>query len=179
MTLDRRAFSYFDEARNAWVTPGGRVPIYVGSSSRDIRAHRAASPCRRAVDVVLPRGRITGIGGKCVDVAGGSSANGTPVQLFDCNDTAAQRWSVTTEGTVEALGKCLDVAGGATANGTAVQLYECNGTGAQQWVAGADGTLRNPQSGRCLDAAGGGSANGTRLIIFDCHGGANQRWELP
>ena len=178
VTLDARAFSYFDEARNAWVTPGGRVPIYVGSSSRDIELTSSIS-VPASVDVVLPRGRITGVGGKCVDVAGGSSANGTPVQLFDCNDTAAQRWSVTTDGTVEALGKCLDVAGGATANGTAVQLFECNGTGAQQWVAGADGTLRNPQSGRCLDAAGGGSANGTRLIIFDCHGGANQRWVLP
>jgi beta-glucosidase len=37
VSLGRGAFSYFDEGRNAWVTPGGRVPIYVGSSSRDIR----------------------------------------------------------------------------------------------------------------------------------------------
>jgi beta-glucosidase len=37
VTLDRRALSYYDETQNAWVTPRGRVPIYVGSSSRDIR----------------------------------------------------------------------------------------------------------------------------------------------
>ena len=37
VSLNRRAFSYFDAGRSAWVTPGGRVPIYVGSSSRDIR----------------------------------------------------------------------------------------------------------------------------------------------
>jgi hypothetical protein len=178
VTLDPRAFSYFDEARNAWVTPGGRVAIYVGRSSRDAELTGSIS-VPAAQEVVLPRGPITGIGGKCVDVAGGSSANGTPIQLFDCNATAAQRWSVTSDGTLESLGKCLDVSGGLTANGTPVQLYECNGTGAQQWVAGADGTLRNPQSGRCLDAAGASSANGTRLIIFDCHGGANQRWQVP
>ena len=179
VTLDRRAFSYFDTDRNAWVTPGGRVPIYVGSSSRDIRLTGSVTVTAGEEDPVLPRGPITGIGGKCVDVAGGGTANGTPIQLYDCNGTAAQRWSVTPEGTLEALGQCLDIAGGATTNGTAVQLYECNNTGAQEWEPQPDGTLRNPQSGRCLDAAAESSANGTRLIIWDCHGGANQRWELP
>ena len=152
VTLDRRALSYFDAGRNTWVTPGGRVPIYVGSSSRDIRLTGSVTVPAGAEEPAFPRGAITGIGGKCVDVAGGSAANGTAVQLFDCNGTAAQRWSVTPDGTLEALGKCLDVAGGGTANGTAVQLYECNGTGAQQWEAQPDGTLRNAQSGRCLDA---------------------------
>jgi beta-glucosidase len=179
VTLDRRAFSYFDETRGAWVTPAGRVPIYVGTSSRAIELTGSVSVPAALEPVLPPRGPITGVGGKCVDVAGGNSANGTPIQLFDCNATAAQRWSVTADGTLEALGKCLDVTGGATANGTAVQLYECNGSGAQQWSAGADGTLRNPQSGRCLDASGASSANGTRLIIYDCHAGANQRWQLP
>jgi Ricin-type beta-trefoil lectin domain len=32
------------------------------------------------------------LGGKCIDVAGGGTANGTPVRLFDCNGTGAQRW---------------------------------------------------------------------------------------
>ncbi len=179
VTLDRRAFSYFDAGRNTWVTPGGRVPIYVGSSSRDIRLTGSVTVPAGAEAPAFPRGAITGFGDKCVDVDGGSSANGTRIQLWECNDSAAQRWSVTPDGTLEALGKCLDVAGGETANGTATQLYECNGTGAQQWEARPDGTLVNEPSGRCLDAEGPSSANGTRLIIWDCHGGANQRWELP
>ena len=33
-------------------------------------------------------GPITGLGGKCVDVAGANSANGTAVQLYDCNGSA-------------------------------------------------------------------------------------------
>ncbi|MFF4229410.1 ricin-type beta-trefoil lectin domain protein [Streptomyces sp. NPDC001820] len=37
-------------------------------------------------------GQITGLGGKCVDVAGANSANGTAVQLYDCNGTGAQQW---------------------------------------------------------------------------------------
>jgi beta-glucosidase len=35
--LGRRALSYFDAARDAWVTPAGRVQVFVGSSSRDLR----------------------------------------------------------------------------------------------------------------------------------------------
>jgi len=124
-------------------------------------------------------GAITGFGGKCVDVAGANSANGTAVQLYDCNGTAAQSWTVAADGTLQALGKCMDLAGGGTANGTQVQLYDCNGTGAQQWQPRSGGALVNTQSGRCLDATGVSSANGTRLQIWDCSGGANQMWTLP
>ena len=124
-------------------------------------------------------GPITGLAGKCVDVAGAATANGTAVQLYDCNGTAAQSWTVGTDGTVRALGKCLDVTAAGTANGTKVQLYDCNGTAAQQWHSGASNSLVNTGSGRCLDATGNSSANGTRLQIWDCAGSANQQWSLP
>ncbi|WP_443071927.1 ricin-type beta-trefoil lectin domain protein [Streptomyces sp. NBC_01477] len=123
-------------------------------------------------------GTITGYGGKCVDVASGSSANGTAVQLYDCNGSTAQSWTASGS-TFQALGKCLDVASAGTANGSQVQLYDCNGTGSQVWTRGAGNTLVNPQSGRCLDATGPSSANGTRLQIWDCTGAANQQWTAP
>jgi hypothetical protein len=112
-------------------------------------------------------GAVTGAGGKCVDVAGASSADGTAVQLYDCNGSAAQSWTVGSDGTLRALGKCLDVTGQGTANGTKLQVWECNGSGAQQWVAESDGHLRNPRSGRCLDDPGGSTASATRLQIWD------------
>ncbi|RKN47793.1 glycosyl hydrolase family 18 protein [Micromonospora endolithica] len=124
-------------------------------------------------------GPITGIAGKCVDVAAASTANGTAVQLYTCNGTAAQNWTVAGDGTLRALGKCADVTSAGTANGTKVQLWDCNGTGAQVWQAQSNGTLRNPASNRCLDASDNSSANGTRLQIWDCFGGANQVWRLP
>ncbi|MDT4987428.1 MAG: hypothetical protein QOI74_1522, partial [Micromonosporaceae bacterium] len=122
-------------------------------------------------------GRIIGLGGKCVDVAGANPANGTPVQLWTCNGTAAQTWSVGGDGTVRALGKCLDVTAAATANGAPVQLFDCNGTNAQRWTA-TGGQLVNTGSNRCLDATGASSADGTRLQIWDCGGGTNQRWTI-
>jgi hypothetical protein len=123
-------------------------------------------------------GPIHGYGGKCVDVAGANPANGTAVQLYDCNGTDAQNWTVA-NGTLSALGKCMDVTAAGTANGTKVQLYDCNGTGAQVWQPGANGSLVNSNSGKCLDATGPSSANGTRLQIWSCTGAANQNWTLP
>ncbi|MGZ3144739.1 ThuA domain-containing protein [Lentzea chajnantorensis] len=120
-------------------------------------------------------GRITGGSGKCVDVAGGSSADGTRIQLYTCNSNAAQQWTVNGN-TLRAFNKCMTTAGG---NGAQVQLQTCNGSGTQNWAPGANGSLVHQQSGRCLDANGGSSADGTSLIVWTCHGGTNQRWTLP
>ncbi|MCM2423663.1 glycoside hydrolase family 16 protein [Streptomyces sp. RKAG293] len=122
---------------------------------------------------------LTGIGNKCVDVAASNSANGTPVQLYDCNGTGAQAWTSSSDGTLRALGKCMDVTAAGTVDGTKIQLYDCNGTAAQKWTAGAGSTLVNTGSGRCLDATGASSANGTRLQIWACNSSAaNQQWHL-
>ncbi|MEV8509581.1 chitosanase [Actinoplanes sp. NPDC051475] len=125
-------------------------------------------------------GPITGLGGKCVDVAAANSANGTAIQLYDCNGTNAQAWTVgNSDGSIRALGKCLDVTDGSTAGGAKIQLYSCNGTGAQKWTAGSGGTLVNTGSSKCLDVPGQSTANGTRLQIWACNTGANQKWTLP
>jgi hypothetical protein len=122
--------------------------------------------------------QITGIGGKCVDVAGGSNVDGTGVQLFTCNGSGAQQWTRASDNTFRTLGKCLDVRGAGTADGTRVQLFACNGTNAQKWTVN-NGTLINTGSGKCLDATGVSSADGTPLQIWSCTGGANQRWTVP
>jgi hypothetical protein len=125
-----------------------------------------------------PTGQITGYDGKCVDVSGANTANGTKVQLWTCNGTNAQQLTIGTDGTIRALGKCLDVSGAGTANGTKAQLWDCNGTGAQSWRR--SGTqLINTNSNRCLEATGVSSADGTPLQIWDCSGGANQQWNVP
>ncbi|WP_439383833.1 ricin-type beta-trefoil lectin domain protein [Amycolatopsis lexingtonensis] len=124
-------------------------------------------------------GPITGIGGKCVDVNAASTANGTAIQLYDCNGSGAQQWTVGSDGSLQALGKCLDVTSAGTANGTTVQLWDCNGSGAQKWTANAAKNLVNTGSGKCLDATGNSSANGTRLQIWTCASTTNQQWTLP
>ncbi|AOR36478.1 chitinase [Streptomyces fodineus] len=124
-------------------------------------------------------GRITGLAGKCVDVAGADSANGTAVQLYDCNGTNAQIWSNPGDGTLRALGKCLDVVDRGTGDGAAVQLWDCSGGANQQWVVTAAHDIVNPAANKCLDVQDDNSANGTRLQIWTCTGGANQKWNAP
>jgi hypothetical protein len=116
-------------------------------------------------------GPIVGSAGTCVDVAGANSANGTAVQLWTCNKTGAQQWTIA-GASVKALGKCLDVAAASHADGAKVQIYDCNGTGAQKWAA-TGGQLVNVGSGKCLDS------NSAKLQIWTCHGGLNQKWTLP
>ncbi|UWP78562.1 glycosyl hydrolase family 18 protein [Dactylosporangium fulvum] len=124
-------------------------------------------------------GRITGLAGKCIDIAGASTANGAAIQLYTCNGTNAQNWTVAGDGTLRALGKCMDVTSAGTANGTKIQLWDCNGSGAQVWQSQSNGTLRNPVSNKCLDVTDNSSADGARLQIWDCFASANQRWTLP
>ncbi|WP_320066699.1 PQQ-dependent sugar dehydrogenase [Micromonospora sp. RTGN7] len=124
-------------------------------------------------------GPVMGLGGKCLDVRNGASADGTQVQIYTCNGSAAQVWTVTSNSTVKALGKCLDVSGAGTADGTKIQLWTCNGSGAQNWSAQADGTLRNVGSGKCLDVSGNTSTDGTVVHLWTCGTGANQKWTLP
>ncbi|WP_181727190.1 glycoside hydrolase family 16 protein [Streptomyces sp. PT12] len=124
-------------------------------------------------------GPITGLGGKCVDVAGASSANGTPVQLYDCNGTGAQQWTFGSDGTVRALGKCLDITGDGVTDGSALQIWDCHGGPNQQWVVSAANDIVNPRADKCLDVRDNTSANGTRLQLWTCTGAANQKWNAP
>jgi glucose/arabinose dehydrogenase len=117
--------------------------------------------------------------GHCADVAGSGTADGTKVQIYDCNGSGAQRWTLPGDGTIRALGKCMDVQSSGTANGTKIHLWTCNGTGAQQWQAQPNGALRNPQSGRCLDIPASNTTNGTQLQIYDCNATGAQTWTLP
>ncbi|GAA2644438.1 chitosanase [Paractinoplanes durhamensis] len=124
-------------------------------------------------------GPIKGLGNKCIDVAGASSANGAAVQLYDCNGSAAQQWTVgNTDNTIRALGKCLDVTAASTANGAKIQLYDCNATGAQKWTV-SNGALVNSGSGKCLDVTDKSTANGARLQIWTCSNTTNQTWVMP
>jgi hypothetical protein len=124
-------------------------------------------------------GQLTGLGGKCVDVAAAGTANGTAVQLYDCNGSGAQQWTTNSDNSIQALGKCLDVTSAGTANGTTIQLWDCNGSAAQKWTTNASKNLVNTGSGKCLDATGNSSANGTRLQIWTCAATANQQWNVP
>jgi Glycosyl hydrolase family 12/Ricin-type beta-trefoil lectin domain len=123
-------------------------------------------------------GPVVGYEGLCLDDRAASTAEYNPIQVYTCNGTGAQQWTVEPNNTLEVLGMCLDVDAAGTANGTLVDLYTCNGTGAQVWEPQPDGALLNPNSGKCLDDTGYGGS-GTQVQIWSCSGNDNQSWTLP
>jgi Glycosyl hydrolase family 59/Ricin-type beta-trefoil lectin domain/Galactocerebrosidase, C-terminal lectin domain len=116
---------------------------------------------------------------ECMDDNAGSSAPGTKVQMWDCNDSAtSQRWAMESNGTIGINGQCLDVTGASDANGTLIEEWTCNGGANQQWIA-VNGELVNPASGSCLDDPAFNTTEGTQLDLWTCNGGANQQWSVP
>ncbi|GGP11031.1 family 16 glycosylhydrolase [Nonomuraea glycinis] len=116
------------------------------------------------------------LNGRCIDIPAANPVDAARLQMYDCNGTAAQQWSINGDGTIRAMGKCMDAAAAGTANGTAIQLYTCNGTAAQRFTLSPAGDLVNIAANRCVDIAGHNTANGAQLHLWDCTGAPNQKW---
>ncbi|MFE9422934.1 ricin-type beta-trefoil lectin domain protein [Kitasatospora sp. NPDC006697] len=76
--------------------------------------------------------------GKCLDATGNGTANGTKLEVWDCNGGANQQWTVGAHGILvnPVSGRCVDNPYGANVSGTQLQLWDCNGGTNQQWTAG-------------------------------------------
>ena len=116
---------------------------------------------------------------ECVDANAGSSAPGTIVQMWDCNNyPSSQTWTMNSNGTIGINGQCLDITHAGTANGALIEEWTCNGGANQQWVA-VNGELVNPISGKCLDDPAFNTTEGTQLDLWTCNEGSNQEWYVP
>lgn len=130
-----------------------------------------------------------------IDVANASYASGANVQVFQSNNSGAQKWNVArnADGTYTivnaASGKALDVAGGSAYSGANVQQYQPNGSAAQCWIITFDAGGYKIASaagagGACvLDVSGGitsngSAANGGNLQVYQSNNSAAQRFTL-
>ena len=140
-----------------------------------------------------------------LDVSNGVAGNGSAVQAYADNGTAAQRWSFSPAKTVRervdelaaanagtvapgtyavrsalSASCVLDAAGAGTADGTAAQTWSANGTDAQAWLVEDAGagyvTVRNAASGLALDVPGGSACSGAQLQLWTPNGSWAQRW---
>jgi hypothetical protein len=128
--------------------------------------------------------------GKCLDVAAAASANGTKIQEYTCNGSAAQSFhlagapNAAGASTIvhDVTGKCVDIDHSGTADFTKAQLWDCNGTGAQSFAVEnvGNGNVRfvNTNSGKCLDINGASAADGTQVQLYSCNGTVAQTWHV-
>jgi len=109
---------------------------------------------------------IRGYGGKCLDLRGGNTADGTPVQTWECLGNSNQKWSYTSPNL--------------PGNGSQLQVWQCvSNQYSQKWVF--VGALKsNAYPSKCMDLHMGGTENGESIQIWDCPGeNENQTWYLP
>lgn len=119
------------------------------------------------------------ISGKCLDDAYDGGSDGSVVDIYTCNGSAAQVWTPEPDGTLRINGLCLDVNGGGTSKGTKIDLWSCNGGSNQRWTATESGALVSAQSGLCLDDPGATTTDMTQLEIWTCNSSNAQVWTLP
>ena len=76
--------------------------------------------------------------GKCMDVAAGSTANGAAVQLYTCNGTGAQQFTLNAAGDLvnPQANRCVDIVDVNPNAGAHLQLWDCAGTANQKWHQG-------------------------------------------
>ncbi|WP_310794819.1 arabinofuranosidase catalytic domain-containing protein [Streptomyces sp. TLI_171] len=117
--------------------------------------------------------------GRCLDATGNGTANGTLLELWDCNGGGAQKWIQQADGSLlnPQSGRCLDDPNGNSANGTRLQLWDCNGAAAQKFAVGGGGPVAGP-GGQCVDvAADDTGANGSAVQLWNCQSYAlDQHW---
>jgi hypothetical protein len=168
-------------AGELWGTPdpAGNVTLSTGSFAMQSTWSNAASGCVMSATPPPPSGPITGYRGKCVDDAASRTTNGNKIDLWTCNRTGAQNWTVRTNNTLTVFGKCMDIQGASSLNGAKIQLWSCNGGWNQVWVHQSNGELVNPHSGKCLTDPGYSTVNGTQLVLWSCAATADQIWHLP
>jgi hypothetical protein len=125
---------------------------------------------------------------KAIDIANGSTANGTAVQQYDGYGGDPQKLILKDagKGNVKMTmklnsNKCVGPKGGMPAHGVKLEVQDCNGSNAQAWLTGETSAgsgvfmLKNVGApGLCLDVTGASSANGAAMQIANCTGGTNQ-----
>lgn len=123
-----------------------------------------------------------------LDVAGGSKDSGANVQIYESNNTDAQKWKFSFLNgyyTIisAASGKALDVSGANRADGANVQQYQPNGTDAQLWKLVAHGNdvytiVSKLDSSFALDVSGASASNGANVQIYRDNRTNAQQWYI-
>jgi endonuclease/exonuclease/phosphatase family metal-dependent hydrolase len=126
-------------------------------------------------DAATPDAQFRSVAGPCLETAGGQTRAGTTVQVFECNGTEAQRWTLNHTGhLVGRGGRCVSVSSW-NIEGSAVQLADCKDEGRQQFNLSKTGELRvRGNAAMCLTASA--LPNRSPIIAARCDGRAQQQW---
>ena len=162
-------------SRSATATPSSARPVTSAPAGlAPTRRVPTPEPTVSPVPGSARTGTITGAGGLCLDLNGGVAYDDNHIQVYECNRTSAQVWTLATDGTLRVAGMCARVA-----RDGAVRVTRCDGRESAQWRAAANQALLHLATGACLTDPAAGARSGSGVRVADCAGAGNQRWRLP
>jgi hypothetical protein len=161
---------------------GSKIQIWQCTSndgSQDWSFQPATSP-GEVGDAGLSQLGTIEIHGKCVNIVGNGTANGSKLQLWSCNGGANELWEIT--GGFGGLynpasGKCIDDPYNSESNGTQLDIWACNSEPWQAWLLPGS-PFESAVSGKCINDAGNSTANGAAIVSYTCNGGGNEKLEV-
>jgi len=121
-----------------------------------------------------------------LDIAGGSSVDGANIQLYQFNNSSAQKWFIkkNEDNSYSIINnsrnKVFDVEAGKRFNGTNVQIYSSNNSLAQKWILKPVRTIKDGNyiiNSGIMDGKVMGNNNGN-IVIQNENPSINQQWKL-
>jgi hypothetical protein len=106
---------------------GDTVTVTVAAGSAEILTFSSAASESTTL--------VGALSGDCLSVTGASTAAGAAADIYTCNGSASENWTLDSDGAIVGgpSGDCLQVAGGSTADYAGVDIYTCNGSGSESW----------------------------------------------
>lgn len=163
------------------------VPLCLAATSAAPGAAVQLGACSTNNDWRFERMYLRGFGGLCLDLQGGNTAAGTPIQAWACGALggANQRWTRTRAGQIRyaTTNMCAQIG----SNGL-LRLAACNAGDGAQLFNFYGGRIQRLSNAKCLDVNGpsdaqyvagmGMPSNGSFIQEFTCNNSLNQKWNF-
>ncbi|WP_254389272.1 family 43 glycosylhydrolase [Streptomyces sp. AC550_RSS872] len=166
---------------NADGTPNFGMPVALGTTLPGPSGETAATPTAYTL--------VNRNSGKCLDVNGGNSADGTNIFQWTCTGGASQKWKVEDLGNDTnrlvnvATGKVMDTAACSAADGADIRQWSWLNNNCQRYrlvhtASGDHVRIVNEATGKVADVANCGTANGTDVRQWTWLNNNCQQWRL-
>jgi hypothetical protein len=116
----------------------------------------------------------SGLHDYCLDDSDSLLKSGNKVDIYKCNDTTAQAWSIDASSIKHEDNYCLSINNDSKTAGADVVLNNCNNSPGQVWLANSYGYF-NPNAQLCLSASN--TSDNAALVLGACNSSsASDQW---
>jgi Ricin-type beta-trefoil lectin domain len=144
---------------------------------------QAARPAVAKVPAAAaPSGTIVGDNsGLCLSVTGASTSAGAIADLYTCNGSVSESWTIETNGTIVGnnSGLCLSASGNSSALKNTADINTCDGDSYENWTVESNGTLVEGASGLCLSVTGAATTVYATTDLYTCNSSVSEFWTVP